>query len=332
MTSDQPDRRDVPPRMVHDPLTGRPVFVAPQRGGKPDDRALRPPVGGADDPLGWCPFCAGNESATPPDHARVPVDASLPWRARIVPNAFPIVVEPGGRAHAAAGIHDVVIESPRHDRSILDVAPEAWRDVWMVCQARLAAISAREGIAWATVFKNSGPGAGASLEHVHSQIVGLDIVPPAIRAELEAVRQDHALFARLIASARAGGRVIAERGGLVALVPPAPRQPYETWIVAETAGPHFHGAASEAVHAVADLTRDLAGRLDRVSPGCHYNWWLHQAPFRLADDDAAARGWHWHVEVLPRLSEFAGFEIGTGCHITTISAEESAHRLRAVAS
>jgi UDPglucose--hexose-1-phosphate uridylyltransferase len=329
MTRDQPDHRETAPRVVRDPVTGRPVFVAPQRGGKPDDRALRPTLGGADDPRGWCPFCAGNESATPPDRARAPADESLPWEARIVPNAFPIAVDRGADDRVAAGVHDVVIESPRHDRSILDLAPEAWRTVWTACHARLTAIAAREGIAWATVFKNSGPAAGASLEHVHSQIVGLDIVPPAIRLELEAVREDGGLFARLVSRARAEGRVVAERGGLVTLVPPAPRQPYEAWIVAVAPQPYFHGATMEAVHALADLTRDLAGRLEHVAPACQYNWWLHQAPFGLADDDAAVRGWHWHVEVLPRLSELAGFEIGTGCHITTVSAEESARRLRA---
>jgi len=147
-----------------------------------------------------------------------------------------------------------------------------------------------------------------------------------------AVRKDPGLFAGLIAAARADGRVVAEQSGLVALVPPAPRQPYEAWIVTEAEQPHFHAAKPEAVHALADLTRELAARLHRIKPGCHYNWWLHQAPFRMAGEVADGRGWHWHVEVLPRLAEIAGFEIGTGCHITTLSAEDSARHLRDAAS
>ena len=335
MTADQQDHsRRAIPRICHDPVSGRPVFVAPQRGGKPDDRALAASLGDSGDPLGWCPFCAGNESRTPPDVARTPAEVALPWRARIVPNTFPITVPLPRQAgpdepREAGGIHDVVIESPRHDRSILDVDADAWHDVWSLCRQRLAVVASLDSLAWATVFKNSGPKAGASLEHIHSQIVGLDVVPPAIDAEMAAVRRDAATFPRLLEAARRGGRIVAEQGDLVALVPPAPRQPYETWIVATCPEAHFHATSSERVVAIADLTRDLVGRLERIAPGCHYNWWLHQAPFpRSLDDDRIAASWHWHLEIVPRLAEFAGFEIGTGCHITTRSAEESAEMLR----
>jgi len=336
MTADQPDpsRRAIP-RICHDPVSGRPVFVAPQRGGKPDDRALAARLGESEDPRQWCPFCAGNESRTPPDVGRSTADPALPWRARIVPNTFPITVQTPQQALAdehreAGGIHDVVIESPRHDRSILDVDADAWRDVWALCRQRLAVAASLESLAWATVFKNSGSKAGASLEHIHSQIVGLDVVPPAIDAEVAALRRDAAIFPRLCDEAATGERIVAERGDLVAFVPPAPRQPYETWIVAMCPEPYFHAASPERIAAIADLTRDLVGRLERLAPGCHYNWWLHQAPFpRSLNDDRIAASWHWHLEIVPRLSEFAGFEIGTGCHITTRSAEESARMLRA---
>lgn len=335
MTPDQPDpsRRAIP-RICLDPVSGRPVFVAPQRGGKPDDRVLVSTLGEVGGPLGWCPFCAGNESRTPPDVARAPADPALPWTARIVPNTFPITVaSPRSAAvdgpREAGGIHDVVIESPHHDRSILDVDPESWEGVWTLCRQRLAAAADIESLAWATVFKNSGPRAGASLEHIHSQIVGLDVVPPAIAAEAAAVHRDAATFPRLLEEARRGGRIVAERGDVVALVPPAPRQPFETWLVIATAEPSFPAAAAADVAAVAALTRDLVGRLEKLAPGCHYNWWLHQAPFpRSRADERLAGAWHWHLEILPRLSELAGFEIGTGCHITTRSAEESARMLR----
>jgi UDPglucose--hexose-1-phosphate uridylyltransferase len=335
MTDDQHDHgRRAIPRICHDPVSGRPVFVAPQRGDKPDDRALAARLGSSGDPQEWCPFCAGNESRTPPDLARVPADPTVPWRARIVPNTFPITVPfPRQRGveepREAGGIHDVVIESPQHDRSILDIDADAWHDVWSLCRQRLAMAASLNSLGWATVFKNSGPKAGASLEHIHSQIVGIDVVPPAIDAELIAVRRDATTFPRLLESARRDGRVVAERSDLVALVPPAPRQPYETWIMTTCPEPYFHTTSPARVAAVAELTRDIVARLERLAPGCHYNWWLHQAPFpRSLADEWVAASWHWHFEIVPRLSEFAGFEIGTGCHITTRSAEESARMLR----
>lgn len=336
MTADQPDpHRRAIPRLCHDPVSGRPVFVAPQRHGKPDDRVLAARLGDADDPLAWCPFCAGNEARTPPDVARAPADPVLPWRARIVPNTFPITVadaqRPDGHGpREAGGIHDVVIESPRHDRSVLDVSIEGWHDAWQLCRQRLATVADLGPIAWATVFKNSGPKAGASLEHVHSQIVGIDVVPPVIEMEATAIRRDAATFPRLLEAARRDGRCIVERSDLVAIVPPAPRQPFETWIVVGEPESHVHATSAARIAALADLTRDLVARLERLAPGCHFNWWLHQPPFvRTPADERLAAGWHWHLEIVPRLSEFAGFEIGTGCHITTRSAEESAALLRA---
>jgi UDPglucose--hexose-1-phosphate uridylyltransferase len=315
------------PRLHHDALAARHVFVAPQRGERPDDADLAA-VGGS--PGAWCPFCAGNESRTPPDVLRTPADPALPWRARIVANGYPVVVHQAAASAAAAerpahGVHDVVIESAAHERSILALDATAWRDVWLLCQRRLTDLAGRDDLAWATVFKNSGPRAGASLEHLHSQLVALDFIPPARAAELVAAASTVDPFGRLIAAARADGRVVAETGGVVALVPPAPRQPFETWLLPATAEPFFHAAPAEHVAAVAELTRWFVDRLGRLAPGADYNWWLHQAPHRAA---VVPPAWHWHLEILPRLAQFAGFELGTGCHITTRSAVDSACRLR----
>ncbi len=317
--------------MHRDPVSGRPVFVAPQRGGKPDDRMLVAHAAIDATAHDWCPFCAGNEHRTPPDVLRAPADPARPWHARIVPNAYPITTSPEiavTTEQAAIGIHEVIIESPRHDSAITQIDQGAWQDVWHLCHRRLADLAATTSLAWATVFKNSGAKAGASLEHVHSQLVAIDVVPPVMAAELEAVRRDPGTFPSLIAAAAASGRIVAERPGVVAIVPPAPRQPYEVWLIAREPEPHFHATSPDQVVALADLTRDLAGRYQRLASGCHFNWWLHQAP--LAGSPVPP-GWHWHLEMLPRLSEFAGFEVGTGCHITTVSAAESARRLCDVA-
>ena len=226
----------------------------------------------------------------------------------------------------AHGVHDVIIESAAHHRTILEVDPESWRDVWELCRRRLAGLADRDDLAWAVVFKNSGPRAGASLEHLHSQLVALDFVPPFMQAELDAAARAADPFGDLVRSARAGGRIVAESGGVVALVPTAPRQPYETWLVPIAPEPSFHACVSAA--AVADLTRWFVERLERLVPGCQYNWWLHQLPFGQHAPPHLADKWRWHIEILPRLSQFAGFELGTGCHITTVSPAESARRLR----
>lgn len=320
-----------PPLLHHDPLSGRLAFVAPQRAERPSDGDL----GGRDvgsDPRSWCPFCVGNEDRTPAAVLRAPADEARPWHARIVPNRYPVALDVPPAADTATGVrpargvHDVVVESARHESTILAVEPAAWRDVWHLCRERLARIAARGDLAWGTVFKNSGPRAGASLEHVHSQLVALDFVPPVMREELAAAAADPAAFTRLVDDAARTGRIVAEAGGLVALSPPAPRQPFETWILPTRPDPFFHAAAPADVAALADLTRALVARLTRVAPGADYNWWLHQAPF--VGRGRPVETWHWHLEILPRLASFAGFELGTGCHVSTLPPEDAASLLR----
>jgi UDPglucose--hexose-1-phosphate uridylyltransferase len=317
------------PRIHHEPLAGRSVIVAPGRAARPDDASLGAETG---DPRSWCPFCSGNESRTPPAHLRVPGDESLPWRARIVPNRFPIAVdtccapEGGAGDRPAHGVHDVVIESAAHERSVLAVESGAWRDVWELVRRRLADLAGRGDLAWASVFKNSGPLAGASLEHLHSQLVGLDLVPAALATELAAAATHADPFGDLLAAAARDERIVHEQGDLVALVPHAPRQPLETWILPRSPEAFFHATAPERVAALADLTYWFVGRLAALAPAADYNWWLHQLPF--SGHAAVAGRWHWHLEILPRITPLAGFELATGCHISVMTPREAARRLR----
>jgi UDPglucose--hexose-1-phosphate uridylyltransferase len=322
-----------PPLVHHDDRTGRAVFVAPGRDERPTDADLAAGLGAADAGR-WCPFCAGNESRTPPDVRRAPADAATAWQARIIPNRYPFVAVAGaanghGSARPAHGVHEVVIESPRHDTLVTQVDPAGWRAAWSLVQGRLADLARRDDLAWGTVFKNSGPLAGASLEHVHSQLVAVDFVPPAVAAEYAAAARQADPFATLLEEAAAERRIVAETDGLVALAPAAPRQPGEMWIVPADREPHFHAAQPTRAAAVADLTRDLVGRLARILPSADFNWWLHEAGWRgAAAAQPAADRWHWHLEILPRVNQLAGFELATGCHVTPLSAAEAAARLR----
>ncbi len=327
------------PRLHHDPVSGRTVFVAPKRAMRPHDADRPANSDSTTDPRDWCPFCAGNEHRTPPAWLRAPAAATEPWRARIVPNLYPFAVEDpfaaavaGGQAplvpRPAHGVHDVVIESAAHERTVAAVDADAWRDVWELCRQRLDTLAARSDLAWATIFKNSGPQAGASLEHLHSQLVALDFVPAVMQAEMAAVDRAPRLFADAITAADRSGRIVAERADVVLLVPDAPRQPFEAWILPRTPEPFFHATTPARGAAVADLTQLYVTRLERLVPGSHFNWWLHQLPFGSRPSAALRAAWHWHLEILPRLSAFAGFELATGCHITPLSPDESAARLR----
>lgn len=325
MPADDPARD---PRVHHHALAARTVVVAPRRADRPHDLVGQP----SSQRTGLCPFCAGNESLTPPAVLQMPGEGKGPWHARIIPNRYPIV-EPlarppsAGEDRAAHGVHEVVIESAAHVGSILDVASPPWRDAWWLVRARLAMLADRGDLAWATVFKNAGRRAGASLEHLHSQLIGLDFVPPQMQAEMAAAAAAADPFGSLIARATAAGCIVATAGDLVALVPPAPRQPFETWILPRSREAFLHDTPDDRLAALADLTQDVIGRLDRIEAGADFNWWLHQAPYGL-HATPVLHCWHWHLEILPRLANIAGFELGTGCHISTLSPADSARRLR----
>ncbi len=318
------------PLACHDPTSGRTVLVAPRRDERPGDDELAT-TGGA--PSTWCPFCAGNEHRTPPAVLEARGPSPETWHARIFANLFPFVGDaddatgafPAG-ARPAHGVHDVVVESPRHDTSILSIDAEGWRDAWRIIHQRLADLAARGDLAWGTVFKNSGPAAGASLEHVHSQLVAMDFVPGVLAAELAAAATQPDPFGELIRKAEADDRVVVACGELVALVPSAPRQPCETWILPRSPEAFFHATNPARVAAMSDLTRDIAARFASVLPDIDFNWWLHEAPWR--DAPTVVDRWHWHLEMLPRATQLAGFELGTGCHVTAWPAAEAARRLR----
>lgn len=313
-------------RIVVDAAAGRTVYVAPGRADRP-----------ASDGPGTCPFCAGQEHLTPHEVLRAPADPDLPWSARVIPNRYPIVVDgaagdvparcgPDATSRTAHGVHEVIVESPRHDVSILAVETPVWQASWRLAHDRLAVLAARPDLAYGMVFKNSGPAAGASIDHVHSQLVALDAVPPPIAALHAAA--DGADWHGVLEAASREGRVVAADGELVALVPPAPRQPFETWILPLRPAPWFHAAPEDDVGALSRLSRAIVERLGRVAPGADYNWWLLQAPFPTRALPIAAR-WRWRLEILPRISPLAGFELGTGCHICIETPVESARRLRA---
>jgi UDPglucose--hexose-1-phosphate uridylyltransferase len=310
------------PQICLDPLSKTSVFLAPRRGERPIELGESDDSARASEQRSRCPFCLGNEQLAPPDVLRLPAGSA--WQARVVPNRYPIVSDPTGlpadgdapdSTRPACGIHEVLIESPLHDTRVEQVASETWATAWRAARERLEALAGTPQLRWAMLFKNAGLRAGASLAHVHSQLVGLDFVPPVVQEKTDRLREEPQLHDRVIDDARREGRIWAEACGLVAFVPSAARQPFEICIMPCTAEAHFHSTSAASVTALAELTHQYARRLSELTDKADYNWWLHQPAFR---DSSPAVGWHWHLEIMPRLTQLAGFELGSGCHISTM--------------
>lgn len=285
-----------------------------------------------------CPFCPGNETDTPPEVLRLPAGAER-WRVRVVPNRYPALARlqdvPGGApafadSRTAVGPHEVVIESPDHSRRFHDLTPDELFDVLGAYRARFAAAAAAPGVRHVIIFRNQGPLASATLVHPHSQLVGLPVVPPRTADALSrslAFRADEgrSLTAALADEEReSGSRIVYESESFTAFVPWAPSFDFEMWIVPRRTPPRFDRATDELLRGLADAMRRCLRALAAGLGDPDYNLILQTPPLLAGADEALP----WYVQIIPRTARTAGFEIGSGVRIVTVSPDAAAERLR----
>jgi UDPglucose--hexose-1-phosphate uridylyltransferase len=329
------------PELRKDPIAGRWVMIAPDRGRRP---AQAPPPSTSAAAGGPCPFCPGNERHTPPEVDARRDPGSRPdapgWRTRVVPNKFAALSAAGAPERVQDGIyermdgvgaHEVIIESPEHDAELSELPVERIAEVLEVCRDRARAHASDPRVRYVLPFKNYGAWAGASQEHSHIQLLAAPVIPNVAREELaECERRwretGRCSFCAMIAhELEAGDRLIARDDRFVALAPYASRFAYETWILPlrhESSFPSAERAELDALAAILGATlRRMRSALDRPC----YNFLIHSAPAR----ETALPWYHWHVEIVPKLSLASGFEWGTGAYINAVPPEEAAERLRA---
>jgi len=303
-----------------DPISGRWVIVAEDRAARPNAFCNPPePI-----PSGECPFCEGRESDTPGEVLATREAGSarddVGWRVRIVPNKYP-ALNAAGRFDSprdgfyegtdGIGYHEVLIESPEHVRSITEIPDLHVRETFRLCRERILAYKKDPRLVYALIFKNVGTAAGASLEHTHSQLVATPIVPTAVAEELERELGD-------------GARVVLDLPEFAVLCPYASRFSYETWIVPKTHASHFEAIPPADVDALAAAVKQTVGRIEAQLSWPAYNYVIHTAPL----DGQAMDHYHWHVEIIPRITSVAGFELGAGVYINQVAPEKAAAALR----
>jgi UDPglucose--hexose-1-phosphate uridylyltransferase len=330
------------------PITGQWVILAANRGLRPQPIAVQHiPQDAAD-----CPFCEGRESVTPGEvmALRPPsAPANGPgWRVRVVPNKFPAldagvsdrsaIDQPGVLADSAGqaasipgrGIHEVIIEAPSHLSSVTQLDDAQFADVLAVYRQRWIALRLNGNFRDAVLFKNSGLAAGATLTHVHSQLIATKVQPPMFADRSESFRKhweqrEECSGCEMLGQAlNHGNLTIADSQNFVAFCPFASRFAYEVWIMPRRHCSNFDELAPEILPELAGLFRGVLVKLERILKVPAYNYILHTAPF----DTTASDHYHWHIEILPRIANLAGFELGTGCFINTVLPDSAAKALR----
>ena len=321
-----------------DPTTREWVILAPERGRRPEDFRQQEERAGLPDRDSSCPFCPGNEKMTPKEVLRVP-DAGK-WQVRVVPNKYAALTPFNHiqrRRHDGlfvstngVGLHEVIIETPIHNRQIFDMDDKEVGDVLRVYRDRYNAIREDSRIRLILIFKNYGEGAGTSLMHPHSQLVATPIVPPYIRRRYEVAwgyyhDTGKCLYCDLrdteIAVAE---RVVFQSHHFVVFQPFASKVPFETWIMPKRHLASYGDISEEEIRDLAVALRDTLKALSLHLGQFDFNYVLHTAP--VGEDRP---GYYlFHIQIIPRLTTMAGFELGSGISISTALPEDTASLLR----
>jgi UDPglucose--hexose-1-phosphate uridylyltransferase len=325
-----------------DPVTGRWVIISTERRKRPADFHLES-VHVTPNP--GCPFCEGHESMTPHEllaRRQNRGGADTPgWSLRVVPNQFPVLRVEGTLDRQGEGLfdkmngigaHEVIIETPRHEETLASMSDGQVEDVLWAWRERVQDLKQDRRFRYVIIFKNHGLAAGASLDHSCSQLIALPIVPREVRDEVDGARahfvsKERCVFCDILRQETGERRrLIAENTDMVAVAPYAPRFPFETWIIPRRHQSVFEDAPRHEYASLARLLGDILRRMNKTLDMPPYNLLIHSAPFA----EPAADYYHWHVEIIPKLTKVAGFEWATGFYLNPTSPEEAAEVLRAV--
>ncbi|MDA0691852.1 MAG: galactose-1-phosphate uridylyltransferase [Nitrospinae bacterium] len=327
------------PELRKDPILNRWVIISPERGQRPQD--FPPPEKKLH--KASCAFCQGNESTTPPEILAFRPENSLPntpgWTLRVVPNKFPALKIEDQMDRSSDGLyemmngigaHEVIIESPDHEAD-LDLLPEKKvEDALWTFKYRILDLKKDTRFQYILIFKNHGEAAGATLEHSHCQLIALPIVPELVSDEIAGAQRhfvvkNRCIFCDIIAQEKAVGlRIVNENDRFITLCPYAPRFPFEMWLLPKFHSDRFEDCAAEDISCLASLLKESLMKMRYALEAPSYNFVLHTSPV----NGDHGKHYHWHIEIMPKLTKMAGFEQGTGFYINPVLPEVAAETLR----
>lgn len=323
-----------------DPTTKEWVIIAKERRKRPSDFARHSGKSEKPPHVSSCPFCPGNESMTPPPELSCPASKDGSWQVRVFANRFPAVTPGGDTARHmdnscflrmdGVGVHEVIVETPVHNQQMALMSEEEIAEVLRAYRLRYDAMAKTSFAKSVIIFKNSGLAAGTSLEHPHSQLVATGIVPRHMRMQYEVAISYYddngsGLYSDLTArELEAGDRIVMATDRFVVFHPFASHRPFETWIMPRAVQASFREASAGDIDALAPVLRTVLLKLYHGLDNPDFNYVIDSAPI----GEERADFYQWHMRIIPRISEAAGFEIGSGIYINTALPEETARFMR----
>jgi UDPglucose--hexose-1-phosphate uridylyltransferase len=323
-----------------DPIGGRWVIVDTDHPHKIEDYEYEPQVYKG----GTCPFCYGNESMTPPEieairDAHTQANTSG-WQVRVVPNKFPALQIEGDIDRRGIGMydmsngvgaHEILIETPYHQKDISDLLNHEVENFLSMYCRRALDLAKDKRFKYIMVFKNFGASAGASLEHPHTQIIALPMIPKNAAEEIHGAQnffeyRERCIFCDIIRQeTQENERLVLENKHFLAFCPFVSRFPFEIWIIPKKHNAFFCYMQPDEIPSLAQILRDLITKLKKLFPDVSYNYIFHSSPI---NGDGVMEGYHWHIEFMPKLTRTAGFEWGSGFYLVATPPELAAKYLR----
>jgi UDPglucose--hexose-1-phosphate uridylyltransferase len=321
-------------------ITGESVIIAPERAKRGGDLVSAGERISAGPYSASCPFCLGNEALTAEERFRLAGEREG-WIVRSVINKFSVLsprgelrpprrLGPGEWSVNGVGLHEVLIESPRHDGLMAEFTASHLQRILEAYRHRFAEFYGDARVRHVIIFKNHGADAGASQQHPHSQIVGLPIVPGQILERTERARRFFDATGRCLACMEIsqertdGRRIITEGDDFVTFIPYAALSPYHLWIFPKAHAPCF---SEQPVETFAELATTLRTILRKVY-GMLGNPAFNLVIRSLGPEEKDAGHFHWYISIVPRINKRAGFELGTGMYVNASLPESCAEALR----
>lgn len=315
----------------YDIITGEKAIISTERGKRPHDFK----IARTEKQNTVCPFCPGNEEMTPPSHIEYKDENGM-WTLRGFNNKFAALNKNGEdkcnfsfyKTQFGYGVAEIIVESPYHDATLGSLSLEQIKDIFMALIERYRQIAKDSKIKYIQMFKNFGVQGGASLEHGHWQIIAIPFVPDVIEKEILGTERyikenGKCPFCAIIEQeAKEYIRVINENDKFIAICPYASQHAYESWILPKKHGGRFEELDEDELKSLSKLFKPIIEKYEQEFNMPSYNIIIHTLP--VFD----GRNYHWHIEILPRLTIAAGFELATGVYINPAPPEMAASILR----
>lgn len=328
------------PELRKNPINGRWIIVVTEKSKGPEDFVMEKEH---QEGPGSCPFCSGHEHMTPPEIDAHREEAGLPntpgWSTRVFPNKYPALQVEGQLNKEGLGVfdmmngvgaHEIIVETPLHDKELSQSMDHQVEKVIWAYRNRSLDLRADKRFKYILIFKNHGRSAGASLTHSHSQIIALPMIPKNVGEELNGAQtyfgfKERCVYCDMIRQElQDEERIISENDSFVAFAPFSSRFAFESWILPKKHCAEFCLIQSDTVIDLARILRQTLGRMRAILRSPSYNFIIHTSPI----EEREREDYHWHIEIMPKLTRIAGFEWGSGFYINPTPPEVAAKFMR----